>query len=558
MILSSIIHSVISVLILSSLGHILFKKSHFLIKIFIGLLVTSLIIALSSRIIPFLTRELVLFISLGSLLIVFYEYLSSKDKRIIFRKIQINYKELFYFFLFLSISGLYLSELSPFLYRFESHDVHIFGPAIEAFNASYSGNLKNPVSYPDQLSSYHTLPGLFVGAASFTNPQITLLSLITTKYLLMSLFFGSVYYFCFTQVKNKYLYLCSLLMVLFLFKETIYYTLSISSFLYALTLLLIGKTALSIKSENDSEQKVLFVVLLSILMVMKAPIFYAVIPALIYLFFKDYRLFINKKYIFFASLIFLNLLIMYIVPVSEQIKYLTVFSIIDPFNLEDLRTLAGIWFVETRMLEFFSTLTRFNFEGIFFGVTFIEFKEFIIKLFILLFFYYFLLFVSLKDNKKLNLTIKTSLYVYMITSLLGWIFLRNNGNLDSQSHLFFLISFLSSLFLVSFLSTLQIRFNLKILVFILIVFINLNDLINNDFRVSGSALDYRNEKSLSSSVNLIDNNSSSDRFNLLVDKPFWYNEIVSQLKGKRIYKEDIVSNNFDTSDSHLIEYVIEE
>ena len=90
---------------------------------------------------------------------------------------------------------------------------------------------------------------------------------------------------------------------------------SISSFLYALTLLLIGKTALSIKSESDSEQKVLFVVLLSILMVMKAPIFYAVIPALIYLFFKDYRLFINKKYIFFASLIFLNLLIMYIVPV---------------------------------------------------------------------------------------------------------------------------------------------------------------------------------------------------------------------------------------------------
>ena len=27
---------------------------------------------------------------------------------------------------------------------------------------------------------------------------------------------------------------------------------------------------------------------------------------------------------------------------------------------------------------------------------------------------------------------------------------------------------------------------------------------------------------------------------------------------KRIYKEDIVSNNFDTSASHLIEYVIEE
>jgi hypothetical protein len=347
-------------------------------------------------------------------------------------------------------------------------------------------------------------------------------------------------------------------MVLFLFKETFYYTLSISSFLYGLTLLIIGKTALSINSESDFEQKVLFIVLLSILMVMKIPIFYAVVPALLFMFFKNYKLFINSRYIFFSILIFLNLLIIYITPISEQIKYLTVFSIINPLNLDELRTLAGIWFVETRMLEFFSDITKFNMYGTFFGVTFTELKDFLIKLLITLFFYYFLLFISLRNSKSLDPTVKTSLYIYLMTSLLGWIFLRNNGNLDSQSHLFFLISFLSSFFLIHYFSTLQARFNLKSLFFLFVITININDLLSYEFKISGAALDYRINNSLSYSDIIQKSSKSTDRFNLFVDKPFWYNEVVSQIEGKRIYKEDIVSNNFDTSASHLIEYVIEE
>ncbi len=557
MILSSIIHSVTSILLLSPLGHILFKNSHFLVKIFMGILITSLILALTSRFVPNLSREVVMLISLVSILFILFKNLSYKGRDKLVWKAKINLRMAIHSLIFLAFAGLYLIELSPFLYKFESHDVHVFGPTIEAFNASYSGNLKNPVSFPEFLSSYHTLPGLFVGAASFTNPQITLLSLITTKYLLMTLFFGLVYYYGFTKVDNKLLYIFSLLMVLFLFKETFYYTLSISSFLYALTLLIIGKTALAIKSESNFDEKVLFVVLLSILMVMKIPIFYAVLPALIFLFFKDYKLFVNKKYIFFAVLIFFNLLIIYITPISEQIKYLTVFSIINPFNIDELRTLAGVWFVEMRMLEFFSDITAFSIEGTFFGVTFIEFKQFLIKLFILLFFYYFLLFISIKNIKSLNPTIKASLYIYLITSLLGWIFLRNNGNLDSQSHLFFLISFLSSFFLIYYLSKSQTRFSLNSLIFIFIISVNINDFLNYDFKISGSALDYRVNKSLSYSDIIERNDNSTDRFNLIVDKPFWYNELVSQIEGKRIYKEDIVSNNFDTSASHLIEYVIE-
>ena len=297
MILSSIIHSVTSILLLSPLGHILFKNSHFLVKIFMGILITSLILALTSRFVPNLSREVVMLISLVSILFILFKNLSYKGRDKLVWKAKINLRMAIHSLIFLAFAGLYLIELSPFLYKFESHDVHVFGPTIEAFNASYSGNLKNPVSFPEFLSSYHTLPGLFVGAASFTNPQITLLSLITTKYLLMTLFFGLVYYYGFTKVDNKLLYIFSLLMVLFLFKETFYYTLSISSFLYALTLLIIGKTALAIKSESNFDEKVLFVVLLSILMVMKIPIFYAVLPALIFLFFKDYKLL--TKSIFF-------------------------------------------------------------------------------------------------------------------------------------------------------------------------------------------------------------------------------------------------------------------
>ena len=558
MILSSIIHSVLSILLLSPLGHLFFKKSSFLVKIFMGLIITSLILALTSRVVPNLSREVVIFISFIAILAVLYEYLTNQMSWQLVKLARINIKAIVYIFLFIIFSGLYLIELSPFFYKFESHDVHIFGPTIEAFNASYSGNLKNPVSFPEYLSSYHTLPGLFVGAASFTNPQITLLSLITTKYLLASLIFGSVYYYFFTKVENKVLFVFSTIMVLFLFKETFYYTLSISSFLYALTLLIIGQTSLMINAESEFEQKVLFIVLLSILMVMKIPIFYAVIPALIFLFYKDYKIFINSRYIFFSILIFLNLLIIYITPISEQIKYLTVFSIINPLNLDELRTIAGIWFVETRMLEFFSDITSINMDGTFFGVTFIEFKQFLIKLFITLFFYYFVLFVALKNNKSLDPIVKTSFYIYLISSLLGWIFLRNNGNLDSQSHLFFLISFLSSFFLIYYFSTLQARFNLKTLFFIFVITININDLISYDFKISGAALDYRVNNSISYSEISHKDYVTTDRFNLIADKPFWYNEIVSQIEGKRIYKEDIVSNNFDTSASHLIEYVIEE
>ena len=70
MILSSIIHSVASILLLSPLGHILFKNSHFLVKIFMGILITSLILALTSRFVPNLSREVVMLISLISILFV--------------------------------------------------------------------------------------------------------------------------------------------------------------------------------------------------------------------------------------------------------------------------------------------------------------------------------------------------------------------------------------------------------------------------------------------------------------------------------------------------------
>ena len=187
-----------------------------------------------SEIYSCLPREILGIISFISLVVFYISYKNNPNFLIINNKVD-NHSKFRMFLIFLSIFGLFLfllREFSPFLYLFESHDVHVFGPTIELFNSQYIGNLKNPIIFPLELSAYHILPGTFLGAANFLNPTIDLITLINAKYFLTTLFLSYCFFKIFIFSNFSISSFAAGIILLFFFKETFGYNLSISSYLY--------------------------------------------------------------------------------------------------------------------------------------------------------------------------------------------------------------------------------------------------------------------------------------------------------------------------------------
>lgn len=549
MVLESYFYTILSSILLAPIGILFFKNFpiDIILKIFFGILIAALIASFTSRFIPSYTREILLLLSVSSILIIYIKKIPLIDS---FNKNW--YVSAISFTLFFIFSSLFLHDLNPYYYRFEAHDIHIFGPTIEIFNSNYFGNIKNPISFPNELSSYHTLPGIFIGTASFINPSINLITLISSKYLLLSFFLASFFSDGFLKVKKKYMYLFSLITILYFFKESFYYSLSISSYLYALILIVLAK--LSIKNDRKF-LPIIFCVLVS-LTAIKIPIYYAVLPSLVYLLLFLKKSILRIESILFCYFVFLSLLGIALIPISDDVSGIVSYSLMNPFILDDLKSLAGIWFVE---LRHFSSLMFFLDHDLtiqILGYPVKDLTQLLIKIIFIIFFYFaFLVFCLRKIEDSI---IQKSLLIYLATSLLGVFFIRNNGNMDLQNHLYFLMPFLIIYYFPFYLAELPSRMNRTLSCFLLVIIsFNIFDLALYKPTLAGSSLDYRDTNSIHySEIDFDFNHSLKDRYIINKDTPFWYHEINSQLIGKRIYKEDLKKFEIDTKDSFLIKYSI--
>ena len=239
------------------------------------------------------------------------------------------------------------------------------------------------------------------------------------------------------------------------------------------------------------------------------------------------------------------------VPQSPEVAEITKYSLMNIFNFESARSIAGLWFVENRFLDIFhfSYLELMN-------ATHEKYFSLIIKMLYIMFFYFGLSFFALQTFKKSDAS--TALKIFLITAILGWLFVRNNGNMDQQNHLFFNISMLSILLFFRASSSFKKYFwfernNIILLIILVFVISDQNNFTN--LKLSGDSLNYRNKNSMTLNKFLsISKSLNKDR--LVIDNvtPYWEQALISQMSGSRIYYEDLIDSKIEFSTYHLAQY----
>ena len=210
-------------------------------------------------------------------------------------------------------------------------------------------------------------------------------------------------------------------------------------------------------------------------------------------------------------------------------------------------------FVENRFLD----ILNFS-SSIVSDLTINKYINLIIKMLYILIFYFGLSFFALSTYKKSK--VRKALKIYLITGILGWLFVRNNGNLDQQNHLFFNISLMSIILFTGAFSNFrkyQWQNGVKIISLIILIFVfsDLNNFMNP--KLSRNSLSYRNNQSITLSQFLSRNlNLTSDRLEISKDMPYWEQALISQMSGTRIYYQDLKDNEIEFSKYHLSQYAL--
>jgi len=553
---------ILSCLLLYPIGKVFFRDLDFIVQVFFGILIASILLSITARFVPLYSREILGFISFVCLLVLFIDFNNHSTKSLSFinnyfyNRSRIFIKFLIIFILFV----LLLRDFSLLRFAFESHDVHIFGPTIEVFNANYLGNIKNPIVYPLELSAYHILPGIFLGVANFLNPSIDLVALINAKFILVSFFFSYGFYKVFNYFNFSLFAIALGFALLFFFKETIGYNISISSYLYQIALIFLAIIFFDLDiSPNNKSLQAAFMSILIMLACVKIPIFYVVLPPLLYLFFNNPRQFFEPRLFSISVLCFFNLLSILLIPRSPEIEEITKYSLMNIFNYDSVRTIAGLWFVENRFLELFNFLHIYIADINIYNRSLVDYLNLLIKVIYIFIFYFGLAFFVFKFFN--NSPIKKALKIYIITAILGWLFVRNNGNLDQQNHLFFNISLLSAMLFFRVVPLKKEAFSFygrNILLCIIFIFV-LSDM-QNIFnpKLSGDSISYRNSDSIQySEFKNLSPLIADDRLIIDPSVPFWESALISQMSGKRIYYEDLNNYDINYKDYHLAQYTLD-
>lgn len=551
-----------SLLLVFPIGKIFNPKSHAITQLFFGIMISGILLSILGRFAPMYAREFLYIFSIGALvLMIKKELLLHKSNTSPLKNLISNIKlnEIFTFLFIWLLTSLMLINFSINNILIESHDIHIFAPIIEIFNSNYIGNVKNPIMYPYELSSYHLLPGAIQGVLNFVNPNITLVSLLNSKYLFVTFFLSFGIYKLLKYFKFSVLSIISLAVLILFYKETIIYNFSISNYLYQLTLIILFHSFIQLLKHdaNNGDGGYEFVAILIFLIQIKIPIFYLPLASLAYIFLMKPKVILDKKIVFLFAITFLHLISIIIIPRSTSIQQIVEYSLINPFKFSDLTSMGSIWFVETRMMEIFLVI----FDSFKINAFLLDQRvnEFIFKIIYIGIFFIGIFFLSISSFQT---TIwKRALYIFFISALFGLIFVRNGGNLDQQSHIYLNLIILGLFFFHFHLNQnlyKSYKLNFTNTILLSMIIFSLSDLKNfyDPFSNLGS-ISYRGEESASlDSIELI-SPMPGKRFLISENQFFWKIAIESQVQGKHIYLEDLENFNIDYSDYHLANYVVE-
>ncbi len=359
---------------------------------------------------------------------------------------------LFSFFLTLLITFKFL----PFNWRFEAHDMLYLSWLNDIFNVDYSGSIRIPTAYPQNLSANHLASGYILSPFLLFSKSINLFKTLSIKYLLIfiSLFdFFRIYLSKIVSYKfKKFISYFSFILLIFMFYMVeIDYSLSISN--YPLIILLISLGAYILQ---ENKYNILFSPYLStVLLTSKAstlPAFFVTYFVFVILYRKNFiSLFRESKYkisYYISSLVFFLTFLGWIIPKSNFGSL----AISSPFCLisstEPLKCLGAILRNPFGLGIFVDTDLRINWISNIFN--FIN-NDFII------FFYIWILvilpcilsaiFLKKLSQNKLSEIFADFVLIYGIIASLSVLFLRESVNYSGKhsSHIFLIIPILTIL-----------------------------------------------------------------------------------------------------------------
>jgi hypothetical protein len=358
-------------------------------------------------------------------------YFLFKNRKAIFK---FNKNEILFFVIFSLFFLWYFRSLSPDLYIYSDHDLLYFSWISEFINPSIEGPLRLEISWPNQMASNHLIPGGIIAISSILIKKINLISSITLRYLIISLYFSYFFsHWAIIKKINPFKILIFLILGMSIFGQEIGYEIKISSFIYVILMLEILKN-LYIKQNKQ----ILFCLSL-FLIIAKAPIFFVAVIFSFWIAYFSKEKISNLNWIVII-LIGLNIASWFLVP--RPTEHAGMPFLINIFKIEDILSLNGIkgWFITDAVSEIiFSFL-----EG--------PFITFALLIYIMTKYYlpYFLITKKIalaRDKTKIIL-----LDAWVLCSIVAWTFIRYPIGIGHTAHLYLLMAVVTLFFIIKYFS----------------------------------------------------------------------------------------------------------
>ena len=371
---------------------------------------------------------------------------------------------------------------------YEAHDVAYWSPSIELYYSDYIGNIKNFTYYPAKLTAHPLFPTSVLSTASILVTDLTLISLLEIRYLLICNILTLACYLFYEVNKNykkiDYIYYFLLFIILlYSFENFIAYSLVYSGIFSVLIFILLLSNF-----ENTDERYIKFNAYLSLFLLVTKPgimFIFAIFP--VYYFFK-FKI-VRKDILFyiFSLLVFFNMLTWVMIERPVANADLAIFN---PFKLSEYyqALLIGAWISLGSLFQNFELLNsaesyilnfqkdEANLKNIFeaYKLNMVKINFDLFKFFSIFLFLFLMPFILVLKNYKKN----HIFYYFVILSFIILAFLRNEnifGNKTTQQvvHILYIMPiFLTYMILKSFLSKNNLKLNSIIVVCVILLFSN--------------------------------------------------------------------------------------
>jgi hypothetical protein len=344
----------------------------------------------------------------------------------------------------LIVTSIFMSlfHLYSRFYVFNNHDVLYFGWMQEAWHPGYSGPIRVPTEYPALMASNHLLPGALLSTMGLLLPSMNLVTAIDLRYLLICFVLAGLLIEIYKRNRKRFLTTIVVGFTLNIaYGAEIVTELAISSFVYVLLLGCIMLILIEFDSIGKTQRLIL---MFSLLLLAKAPIFLISAIVLMFLLLKNLKSSLTFRNFAIFLITFVNVIVWMLVPKSIglgsgfplPVGFVTDFGFDFRWSAASYHEILS-WYVGHEAWF----LNRFIHPPFIFIVVFILI---VLKIYTV---YFYL-------RKKIGLTQSSVLVldIYMITSMLSGLLLRNSGSLRHQAHAYLLASAITFMVCVCYLS----------------------------------------------------------------------------------------------------------